>query len=209
MQPPWTPAVIEKANAHMATNTLEQQPCEADDPAALRRADRRAAWLWGSIIVALLGIQVLAGVIAIVLATADPTVAVVPDYYGKAIRWDQTQQLRRASRELGWRVVAEVAPQSTIDPLRIHIHDAQQQPLVGIRGTLQLYHHARATAIESAELEPLAPGLYTTALRLDRPGLWQLEMDLQGPGDERFLDSQTIHLDPPTLPPSPSGKGGG
>ena len=71
------------------------------DPAV---ANRRAAWRWGTLVVGMLSLQVVLGVAAVFLATGDESVAVIPNYYDKALAWDQQMAQQQASESLGWDV---------------------------------------------------------------------------------------------------------
>ena len=62
--------------------------------AETQKANRRAAWRWGGFVVGLLSLQVAGGITAIVLATGDESVAVVPNYHEKSLQWDAEVAVR-------------------------------------------------------------------------------------------------------------------
>src|SRR6056297_599142 len=110
-----------------------------------RIENRRAAWRWGSLVVGMLTVQVVAGAFAIRLATRDPSVAVVPDYYQKALDWDDHVALRRASQKLGWDVLLQqIDLDKPYSGLQIDVVDRSGRPVPLKSGSVRLYSHVRA-----------------------------------------------------------------
>ena len=66
-----------------------------------REANRRAALRWGGFVVALLSLQVIGGIAAIMIATGDESFAVVPNYHQKALHWDDEVQAPRGLETFG------------------------------------------------------------------------------------------------------------
>jgi nitrogen fixation protein FixH len=168
-------------------------------PAEQRAATRRAAWFWGSLVVGFLTLQVAIGVVAIVLATGDESVAIVPDYYEKALKWDEQMEAERASAQLGWShqlLVPSLADQRGRRTVMVRLFDAEGNPLSAAEGNLRVYHHARATDVQELRLESLGGGNYRAAAAMGQPGLWQVELEMRGPGGERFLVSDTVTIGP-------------
>ena len=163
----------------------------------IKAANRRAAWIWGSMIVGLLGLQVAGGIFAIILASGDDSVAVVPDYHQKALKWDEEMAVRRASEQLGWQydVQATDAAGQTATGLVATLKDDKGQ-LVDVRsGTLRWYRHIRANDV--AEL-PI-PGGQLTTMRLDdcfdANGLWEVMIDVTDRTGNRFVRAVTIEIE--------------
>ena len=80
-----------------------------DDKAEAQRVERKARRVWVSIVVGLLGLQVVAGITTVVLATGDPTVAIIPNYHDSAVNWDTTRRARQLTDRLGLQVKPEVS----------------------------------------------------------------------------------------------------
>lgn len=131
---------------------------------------------------ALLLVSVGSNVYLIVRAHDDPSFAVEPDYYAKAVHWDESQAARAASASLGWR--ATVA--ATHDGVEVELSDEQGRPLEGAEVGLVAFHNARAKDRLSTFLEPTAPGRYAVKRRLERPGIWEIRLSAQR-GEDRFL----------------------
>ena len=163
-------------------NHLEQQA-----------ANRRAAWRWGSLIVGLLGLQVAGGVVAIILATGDESVAVVPNYHEKALNWDQEMAAQAASAALGWR--CEVTPdqgESVPCGIRITLTNRDGMPVEVESGELRLYRHVRASDVRQVPIPAGKFALLEIADCFEAAGIWQVMLDLRCEHGERFLHSQEI-----------------
>lgn len=163
----------------------------------IQRINRRAAWRWGSFVMGLLGLQVAGGLIAILLATGDKSVAVVPNYHAKALNWDEEVATRAASASLGWNCEVRQTPPGTLPAgLRLTLHDREGLPVRIRSGEVWFYQHTRASEIKRVAV---VGGLFN-GLELQHCfkefGLWQVHVDVQGIHDERFVDSQTLMVEP-------------
>lgn len=54
----------------------------------IAKSNRWAAWRWGSLVVGMLGLQLVLGFVAVSLATNNDAAAVIPNYYEKSLQWD-------------------------------------------------------------------------------------------------------------------------
>lgn len=154
----------------------------------LQRANSRAAFKWGSLVIALLASQVAIGIAAIILASSDPSVAVVPGYHQKAILWDESVSLRESSRAMGWTVQHHLAASEGGHRLTWTIRNKEGEEVQNLHGRILLYHHAHARDAIIVPIEDHAEGI-----SLDPPGIWQVEMTLtSGDSAERFFDLQIV-----------------
>ena len=169
------------------------------DPAA---ASRRAGMFWGSLVVGLLGIQVVVGVGAVIVATGDPSVSVVPDYYDKALRWDDEKRSRADSEALGWRADISVpggADRNGDRTVVVRLRDGEGTAIDGAAVILSLYHHARASELQELKLRGHGDGHYSGTARMPLGGLWQFELrslrpTVDGDSSERHRLSRTIDV---------------
>ena len=138
---------------------------------------------------ALLLTSVGANVFLVVRGHDDPAFAVEPDYYDKAVHWDERQAARRASDELGWRIEVDASR----DGVQIELADALGRPVEGAQVEVEAFHNARASQRLRARLAPEAPGRYVLARRFERPGLWELRLSAIRDGD-RFLHTAREEL---------------
>ena len=137
--------------------------------------------VWIVIVVGLLvGNAVAMGVL--VAEAGDPTPRVMPDYYRKAIAWDETVAARRASDALGWSARASLEG----DRLAVELVDATGAPLRGAAVTITARPRSRADEITAATLAEGAPGRYAAAVGLARAGLHEIEITARI-GDAAFL----------------------
>lgn len=165
------------------------------DHEAIQRAGRWAAIRWGSFVVGMLGFQVALGVFAITVATSDPTVAVVPDYYARSLEWDETQRLKRESEQLGWTVRLVDSQQPKFPGAKaIEVRDSENRLVPLASGTVILYRHARASQPLEVKLSATVNGVIQIPKPLNHPGLWELELDLESKQGERFLYSESMQL---------------
>lgn len=162
----------------------------------LHAANRRAAWKWGSLVVGLLGLQVVGGVVAIILATGDESVAIVPDYHQKALQWDQEMAVRRASEALGWNLDVQAVQADDGLPAGFvaTLTDDRGQSIKVAEGNLRFYRHARAADVQQL---PIPAGTFST-LRLDdcfgANGLWEVIIDITDVDGNRFVKAVTVNI---------------
>ena len=160
------------------------------------RAEKRARRFWVSLVVCLLGIQVVIGGVALQLAVGDPSGAVVPSYHEAALNWDQTHHARLASTRLGWAietVVSDVADESGMRAIEIHVQNELAESASDLEIAGQIYHHARACKVQSVAFASVGEGRYIAMAPMARDGLWQLEFEIQGAG-ERMTEAMTLEL---------------
>lgn len=170
-------------------------------------ANRRAAWRWGSMIVGLLGLQVAGGVMAIMLATGDESVAVVPDYHQKGLDWDKEVALRNASLSLGWNCqIAQLDAKASSTPsdevsgkqsaagLSLRLTDHSGQPIELRSGELQLYRHARAADVRRVRIPPGSFSQLELNDCFDAAGLWQVTIDVTDRDGNRFASSKELDI---------------
>lgn len=160
----------------MTTQTIGMHPDE------LKVLERRARRFWVSVIVGFLGLQVLIGVASIVLALSDPTVAVIPNYHQSALDWDVTHRSRQLAGQLGWAIDYNVVPseQAGQRSLLVTILDRDRRPVGGLNVSAKLYRHARGGEVDKFKLKAIAEGNYQADTKLSEPGLWQVELMIEG-----------------------------
>lgn len=180
------------------SSQLARQAAATSTTNELAAAERRARRFWVSLIVGLLGLQVMGGVVAIYLATSDPTVAVIPNYYQAGLDWDITKRNRDRFVTLGWNCKVQVQPhdpQSSHRAVVIQVRSKLSQPVVDLRVTGLVYHHARGQEQHSLTFDESNPGDYVAMIPLTQSGLWQVNLTLEG---DHGIAEETIevHVDP-------------
>lgn len=160
--------------------------------------------IWPTLIILALGGNVALGVVLIRVAGADPSFAVEPDYYRKAVEWDSVQLQREHNVHLGWRVDASVPEFSTGDPrsITIRLFDESGVPLSGAEVVAEAMpvafaHEARTVAL----IESGVAGEYTGEGVINRIGLWEVRVQVDTP-EERFTSNLRLDVltDAPARP---------
>jgi len=157
--------------------------------AALYSSGRLWAWAPGVLLAGLLGTQLT--VLHSVLD--DPSFALEPDYYRKAVAWDAQRELERQSQALGWHAAISAQPTPQAQPgsqprgleLQLSLRDARGEPLRGAAVRVAAFANARAARVLEAALLETAPGTYTAELPSRVLGLWEFRMQATR-GADRF-----------------------
>ncbi len=158
-------------------------------------ANRKAALRWGGFVVGLLSLQVIGGVFAILLATGDESVAIVPNYHQKALHWDEQVAIATASSRLGW--IAQMDPTHLhrgAAGLRIRLRDQGGQLVEIEAGEIEIYRHIRAADVRRVKIPGGSVGAIDLDPCFDAGGLWQVALDVSDAQGNRFVDSQQINV---------------
>jgi len=143
---------------------------------------------WALMPVALLLASTLGVGSLALIAMHDPNFALEPDYYKKALHWDQTQAQAGENRRLGYHVAAE--PRVVLDAanqaaLFFTLTDANGNPVSGATVHADAFANAFSGEINALTLEERAPGVYAVTLTARHVGLWEFRLVVQS-GSERF-----------------------
>lgn len=149
-----------------------------------------------AVVIGLLGGHMLFIFTAIAIGTGDPSFAVVPDYYQKAVDYDERKALLAQSDKLGWSI--DVSPGNEADAigqrdLIVQLRDASGQPVRDAVMKIDGFHQARASQPIAMMCAEVLPGQYVGKARLTREGFWQFTIDVTA-GDERFVAEMTQFL---------------
>lgn len=143
------------------------------------------AWLIGPIVVGVILCSSLFSVGRLLYeAHADPNFAVEPDYYGQALRWDETAAQRAENERLGWTVTdvsssIEGAGASRYVSMLIALRDADGAAVEGAMVDFVAFHNARAKArqrVEGVAAEYGEPGVYRVSFAGELAGTYQLRL---------------------------------
>jgi len=146
----------------------------------------------------LLGLNASIVAVTVYLAHSDPSFAVVPDYYSKALAWDDTAAQLRHNAQLGWTAGLEVGGVGVAGrTVSVRVSDRSLAPIAGATVDVVAFHNARAGTQYTATLSQAAPGLYQASLPLDRPGQWEFRIRVRQ-GAETFTASTQTAVPSPT-----------
>ena len=138
---------------------------------------KRGMW-WPISLAGVLATTVAANIWVAVIANDDPSFAIEPDYYRKAVDWDRRMAQEARNAELGWGATASLEPQRGGHArLVARITDREGRPLTGATVTVEAFASARANRMATVTLTPeTTPGAYAATLDGARPGLWELRL---------------------------------
>lgn len=159
----------------------------------------RRGWNWPAMIVGLLGLQIVLCMIAVYLAVSDPTMAIEPDYYKKAVHWDDAAAERLQSDALGWTHELTLDPGADVLGRRavsLKLAGQDGRPLTGAIVELEAFSRARASHRLTLTLVEQAPGNYTGLMPVRHDGLWEFVLTA---ARGREVYTQTERLDLPAV----------
>jgi nitrogen fixation protein FixH len=166
---------------------------------AIKNAERRAKRFWVALVVFLFVIQSTIMGLVMHLAIGDPSAAVVPDYHNAALHWDETRRTHEAAEKLGWKVTfaaSDVADGRGMRAIEMTIVDGDDKPIDDLTISGMIYHHARAGDVIPVDLNSVGQGKYLALAPASRPGLWQLELTIDG-ASEPMAKSITFNVQGP------------
>jgi nitrogen fixation protein FixH len=177
----------------MSEGTTEPRPSERGEalPAGSPEAKRKKGGHWPYLIVALLGVSLSANLALLVLAVDDPSFAVEPEYYEKAMAWDAKRSQDRRNEELGWSLALEVTPAPDLPGsrrLEVLLRDREGRFLDEATVRLETFHNARAGNILETTLAGEGEGRYAALLPLRRPGLWEFRFVVER-GEDTYTET--------------------
>jgi nitrogen fixation protein FixH len=156
---------------------------------ALAPTSGRLPKFWPGIIFGLIGLNMCIVAVTVFYATRDPSVATEPDYYAKALHYDQTIMQREANTKLGWSAMPTLeanADRSAMN-LVVILADTKDQPVPGAHVTAVAFASARSGQRQALSLVPVEgqAGKYAAPVSIDRPGVWELRITALR-GDDTF-----------------------
>ncbi len=155
---------------------------------------------WPGLIITLLVGQVVLLTIVVLIATRDESFAVEPDYYTKALNWDEQAAQLEANRRLGWSLKLSLG--DAVGPigdrsLLLHLRDATGDVIGGADVSVLAFPHARGMQRREYELpETQELGTYEAKVRFHRKGKWEFRFTVQR-GENMFTHRLVRDVYPP------------
>lgn len=146
----------------------------------------------GMVIVFILGnIAVCAVTVSLAMRAGDR--GVEPEYYKKAMHWDQAVAAQEASDKLGWRIVFSEQP-SVGQPVRVRVVDVSGLDVPDAIISLETFHHATASKRFDVTLTRDANGVDAVAAEFtpDREGLWEFRWKVESPAGKFELEHAVV-----------------
>ena len=139
----------------------------------------KAGMGWPIGIIAILGASVAANIVMMRIANNDPSFAVEPDYYRKAVFYDSTMAQTHRNLDLGWDVQtsADSIVQGKPTRLRVVLRDERARPVLGAVVQATVLFNARANDLTTATLTDEGTGVYSATLPINAPGVWEVRVN--------------------------------
>lgn len=139
---------------------------------------------WPIYIGGLLCMPIVACGVLVWVATRPDAPRPIQGYYEAAQKWDATEAVEQASRDLGWTVRYELPTDIPLfrgmpRPVDVKVADRSGQPVSGLTGDLVAIRSADTRLNQRVALVelPTQAGSYRTLVHLDEPGAWELRLD--------------------------------
>ncbi len=143
-----------------------------------QRVERKAKRFWVVLILAFFALDISIAAIAISMAAGDPSFRSIPGYGNRAVAWDERQALKDAWDKHQWTTTIDRVPGST-NQIVISIKNSDQSPVTGCKGHAKLFHFTRVAQQVRGELSEVEPGRYLVNVDVAKPGLWNIELNLE------------------------------
>jgi nitrogen fixation protein FixH len=151
-----------------------------------------AARWWPAALVAVLAVTVVANVALLWKANSDPSFAVEPDYYQRAVHWDSTIAQRQRSDALHWRAAARLAPPDDGEAtIFVTLTTRDGAPVDSADVRAEASHNARGADVYQVRLLASGPGLYAARIPSRAQGLWRVDLTATR-GPDRFAERLTL-----------------
>lgn len=156
---------------------------------------KRGAW-WPIGMATILALTVGANFWVLAVANDDPSFAVEPDYYHKALHWDDEMAQQERNIVLGWRLTPTLAPFGAHGALlTVQLTDSTGAALAGATVRVSALSIARAGRVLDATLAATPGSEYAATIPVDRAGEWELRFEAVRDG-QRFTAVRRLEATP-------------
>ncbi len=165
--------------------------------------------IWPLLIVALLAMNATIVAVTVYFASADKAVAVEPDYYAKALKFDDTIRRRDRSDQLGWSATPTLrAPRDAEGHrsmvLEVALTDREAHAIDGADLSVIAFASLRSAERQTLHLcATSTPGLYAAPMHVERAGLWRLRITATHAADTFYHEADLLLPDAATTASSP------
>lgn len=161
-------------------------------------ASRRGR-VWLLLPAGLLALNLAIVAVTVTMAAGDRSVATEPDYYRKAMNFDEQARAREASRRLGWKAAAEVGGIGGGGgggrEVVVRLTDREGGPIAGAEVEVVMFAHVRSGDRRTVRLTERRerPGEYAGVAEVDRTGLWRVGVGASR-GTDRFTEELEVRI---------------
>ncbi len=154
-------------------------------------ATKRRRSVWPYALTAMFCVHASIVFITMTFASKTPANA-EPDYYEKAIAWNDASESRLTVRREGWSVQAASEDRT----VTVRLADRSDAPIGGASVVAVSLHRASPLDRTVLEFEEGTGGRYTAQLPSDRAGLWDLRLSITTADGKHALIAETVELKP-------------
>lgn len=156
---------------------------------------------WPIGMAAILGLVIVVNVWVAVLANRDPSFAIEPDYYAKAVAWDSSMAQARHNFALNWSLTPTLGAFAADRgaTLRVRLTYSSGAAIHGAHIRVAALYNARASTVYTATLGPDGADAYAVTLPVRHAGEWELRFDVTR-GAERFTATARVEAIPTGSP---------
>lgn len=142
---------------------------------------RNSGRVWPMLIVGLILMNMGIVAITIYAATRDPSVATEPDYYAKALNFNETIRQREINAQLGWSADCSITATERNTELSVDLRDRAGRPITGATVSAVAFASARSGQRQTLTLASSrdTPGVYAAPIRIERAGLWIVRVSVR------------------------------
>ena len=170
-------------------------PARHDQPSATRaQPPRSRGRRWIALILGLIGLNMSIVFVTVRAAVSDPSFAIEPAFYQKAVEWDRAAGEQAGAQLLGWSLAARVDERGTlIADLTEPGPDGTRRPLAGADVQAEAFAQARSGQRVAVHLAQQPGGEYAAALNARRGGLWEVRFTARKSGTV-YRHTETVLL---------------
>lgn len=157
--------------------------------------------IWPIAMAALLAAVVVSNIWVAVIAADDPSFAIEPDYYRKAVAWDSVMAQADHNAALGWTLTPQLGAFGADSgaALQVSLTNAAGEAIRDAAITVIALHNARAGDARTVALRADGDRGYVAMLPVHRAGQWELRFDVVR-GADRFTANRRLEAVPSGAP---------
>jgi hypothetical protein len=163
-------------------------------PLASPNPSRGLRFRWPLIIVGLLVLHVVGMMSAVFIATHDRSFVVLPDYYKRALQWDERKAQQLASDQLGWKRTLTLGTLGTLDtasksqPVSIRLSDKEGVDLEDLAVSISAAPELEPAHAQTFTLRHEGRGVYVGTLSVPVFGSWLFDIKASR-GEQQFIST--------------------
>lgn len=155
--------------------------------------------LFPGAIFALLGLNMCIVAVTIYFAHNSDAAPAEPNYYQRALHWDDVKRERERERLLGWSIDVDIGEELIPRQgrrIEVVVTDRDGRGVEGASLVVTAFHNAHASRPATLGLSPVEGGRYSVVAPLAPHGLWQFRISAVRAGERVTIERQ-VRVEPP------------